>query len=205
MYELRQSVRYCTYGHTYWSLNCIWNFSQLVKCGISTTHSLSTNPGMSVEMYLNHYFHWAVGWSQLSTKSSRLISNVCESMWKVWCAIRMWKHAMRCCVAVYLLHPFKGQSYWTDAGYTFSSQMRQVMLKHTWVHVWAASAWQYSSEYFSDPLFMGINLLFVSSFTTRCSSLGTYTLNKCKFKFNCGNISNMQQDFNVCHPHCVCN
>jgi len=43
---------------------------------------------------------------------------------------------------------------------------------------------------------MGINLLFVSSVTTGCSSLGTKTLNTCKFefnKFNCGNISNMQQ------------
>lgn len=57
-------------------------------------------------------------------------------------------------------------------------------------------AWQYSREFFSCPLFVGINLLFVSSCTTRCCSLGTYTLNKCKFEFdksNCGNISNVQQ------------
>jgi hypothetical protein len=43
---------------------------------------------------------------------------------------------------------------------------------------------------------MGISLLFVSSFTIRCSSLGTCTLNKCKFEFNnfnSGNISNIQQ------------
>ena len=117
-------------------------------------------------------------------------------MWKVWFSIRMWKQDLRCSVSVYVLQPFKGQSNGTDASYTFSSQTSQVMLKHTWVSVWAASCWQYSREFFSGPLFMGINLLFVSSFTTRCSSLGTYALNKCKFefnKFNCGNISNMKQ------------
>jgi len=207
MYHLRQSVRYCTCGHTYWLLNWIWNFSQLVKCGSSTTHSLSKNPGISVKIYLDYYFHWAVGWPQLSTKSSHLISNVCESMWKVWCAIRMWKHAMHCSVAVHMLQPFKGQSYWTDASYSFSSQMCQVMLKHTWIHVWAASAWQYSREFFSGPLFIGINLLFVSSFTTKCSSLGTCALNKCKFqfnKFNCGNISNVQQVYAFFFTYFVC-
>lgn len=102
MCELRQPVRYCTCGHIYWLLNCIWNFSQLLKCASSTTHSLSTN--MSVKMYLDHYFQWAVVWPQLSTKSSHLISIVCESMWKVWCAIRMWKHDMHCSVAVCCNH-----------------------------------------------------------------------------------------------------
>jgi hypothetical protein len=105
-----------------------------------------------------------------------LITTFGESMWKVWCAIRMWKHDMCCSVAVYVLQPFKGQYYWTDASDTFSSQMCQVMLKHTRVRVWAASASQYSREFFPGPLFMGINLLFVSSCTTRCSGLGTYTL-----------------------------
>jgi hypothetical protein len=110
--------------------------------------------------------------------------------------IRMWKQYMRCCVAGYMPQPFKGHSFWTDAFCTFSSQTCQVVLKCTWVYVQAASAWQHSREFYCGHMFMGINLLFVSSFTTRCSSLGTCTIKKCRFefnKFNCGNISNMQQ------------
>jgi len=119
---------------------------------------------------------------------------VCHQNVETW-------YALLCCS---VLQPFKGQSYWTDATYTFSSQMSRVMLKHTWIRVWAASSWQYSRGFFSGPLFMGINLLFVSTFTMRCSSLGTKALNKCKFEFNkfsCGNISNRA---NLCFFYILC-